>query len=177
MASAMESQAKMDVGVVVERRDSDNRWVDHVWRPFAVIPNLADDGAVWRELRSGEGWAHFMARVLPLEIFRGETEGYRENLMQAQPAVFVVLRRGEELEDNEVEPFRVTVCPYEATEYIESGDEIVEGVAMPDEVEVWLRAFVDHHHVEEPFRKRKNKRAGGPDEFTRPRGRRSRTRQ
>lgn len=171
----MDNQATMTVGVVVERRDSDSRWVDHVWAPVAVIPNPPDVGEPWHELRKGDGWAHFLARTLTLEIFRGETEGYRENLQQPRPAVFVVLRQGEEREDNDVEPFRVTVCPHEAMGYIESGDEIVEGVPMPDEVTTWLQSFVDHHHVDEPFRKRKNKRQGGEPEFTRPRGRHTRT--
>ena len=171
----MDSQATINVGVVVERRDSDSPWADHAWAPVAVIPNMVDDGSAWRELRGGDGWTQFLARVLPLEIFKGETDGYQENLQQTPPSVFVVLRQGEEREENDVEPFRVTVCPYEAMGYIESGDEIVEGVAMPDVVEDWLRAFVDHHHVAEPFRKRKNKRAGGEPEFTRPRGRRTRT--
>ena len=171
----MDNQAAMTVGVVVERRDSSNPWVDHVWTPIAVIPNPPEPDTPWRALRQGDGWAHFLARTLTLEIFKGETDGYLENLRQTPPSVFVVLRQGEEREDNDIEPFRVTVCPYEAMGYIESGDEIVEGVPMPEEIGAWVRAFVDHHHVEEPFRKRKNKRHGGAPEFSRPRGRRSRS--
>jgi hypothetical protein len=41
--------------------------------------------------------------------------------------------------------------------YSIGSDEIVEGVPMPAEVMVWLREFVRRHHVDVPFKKRKNK--------------------
>ena len=85
------------------------------------------------------------------------------------PSVFVVLRPDEEDEtDHDVVPFLVTACPYEAESYIESGDEIVEGVPMPDVVLAWLEDFVETHHVEETFKNRKRKpydpRKGGFDQ-------------
>jgi len=168
---------KMAVGIVVERRDIDNRWADYSWHPVAVIPGAPplDDPGEWRLLRSGEGWSQFLAGTLNLELFRGETEGYRANL-SSQPHVYVVLSQGEEADDPDVVPFLVTACPYEAESYTESGEEIVEGVPMPPEVEAWIRAFIDTHHVEQPFKKRKRKpydprkggfsrnpRAGGED--------------
>ncbi len=71
-------------------------------------------------------------------------------------------------QDHDVVPFLVTACPYEAESYIESGDEIVEGVPMPDVVLAWVEDFVEAHHVEEPFKKRKRKpydpRKGGFDQ-------------
>ena len=30
---------------------------------------------------------------------------------------------------------------------------------MPDEVASWVQKFIDDYHVEEPFKKRKNKKA------------------
>ena len=59
-------------------------------------------------------------------------------------------------------PFLVTVCPYEAESYTESGEEIVEGVPMPPEILGWVQAFVDTHHVDQPFKKRKQKKAYDP---------------
>ncbi len=144
------------VGIVVERRDSDNRWQDHVWRPVAIIPGAPARGD-WKVLRRGEGWEHYHAATLELELFRKETDGYRNNLAQATPVAFVVLRPGEEKDDPEVVPFHVTVCPYEAADYMESGDEIVEGVPLPDAVAAWLGEFVERHHVEVEFKKRKRK--------------------
>jgi len=52
--------------------------------------------------------------------------------------------------------------------YIESGDEIVEGVPMPDAVLAGVGDFVETHHVEVAFKKRKRKpydpRKGGFDQ-------------
>jgi len=125
--------------------------------PVAVIPGAAPVEK-WVPLRQGEGWTHFHAATLDLELFRGETEGYRANLSQNPPQVFVVLRPSEEADEPDVVPFLVTACPYEAESYIESGDEIVEGVVMPDEIAAWVQEFVTRHHVDVPFKKRRNKR-------------------
>jgi hypothetical protein len=160
----------MPVGVVVERRDIENPWQDYVWRPIAVVPNAAR-GEHWRELQTGAGWVHFLAATFDLELHRGETEGYKTNLSQEQPLVYVVLRQGEEAGENDVEPFHVTACPFEAMSYNESGDEIVEGVPMPDDVAAWVGEFADLHHVEARFEKRKNKRHKDRPMGSRPRGR------
>ena len=157
----------MPLGVVVERREIDNPWCDHTWRPVAVIPG-APEIEDWHLIREGEGWAHFHAGTLSLELFPREAEGYRLNLSKPTPAVYVVLRVGEEAEDHEVEPFLVTACPYEAQDYLDAGDEIVEGVAMPDPVIAWLQDFVDRHFREERFVKRKRKKWKETGDFARP---------
>ena len=44
----MSTSEKMRVGIVVERREIDNRWVDYTWQPVAVIPGappLAEEHA------------------------------------------------------------------------------------------------------------------------------------
>ncbi|MGB0683668.1 MAG: DUF3305 domain-containing protein [Magnetovibrionaceae bacterium] len=151
----------LPIGVVIERREIESRWADHSWRPVSIIPG-APPVAEWKEIRTGEGWVQFHAATLPLEIFGKETEGYRVNLANNPPVVYVVLRPGEEVEDNEVEPMLVTVCPFEANSYEESGDEIVEGIPMPPDILAWLQKFVDDNHVEEPFKKRKRKKAFDP---------------
>ncbi|MGH6902881.1 MAG: DUF3305 domain-containing protein [Geminicoccaceae bacterium] len=46
----------------------------------------------------------------------------------------------------------------EAEGYLE-GDDVVEAVAMPDALIAWVQAFVDRHHVDQPFVKRKRERA------------------
>ena len=148
-------------GVVVERREIANRWQDYSWRAIAVIPN-APETEGWKLLHSGENWAQFHARTLELELFKRETQGYKVNLGMPTPSVFVVLRPGEEHGEGEVEPCLLTVCPYEAESYIESGDEIVDGVPMPPELIALLHDFVDTHHVEQVFKKRKNKKAYDP---------------
>ena len=44
---------------------------------------------------------------------------------------------------------------YEAQDYLDSGEEIVEPVPMPDGLIAWIKDFTDTHFVEEPFIKRK----------------------
>ncbi len=163
----MRRQESLPLGVVVERREIEHPWQDFAWRPVAVIPGASprDPLGPWLELARGEDWVRFHAGTLPLELFRKETEGYRVNLSQEPPRVFVCLRGAEDPEcDHEVTPFLVTVCPYEAQDYLDSGEEIVEAVAMPEGVVAFVQAYIDEHHVDEPFYKRKRKGPRRPDE-------------
>jgi hypothetical protein len=156
----MAADAIMPVSVVVERRAANSPWIDHVWRPIGVLPVAANDHG--RLLAEGEGFAQFHGGTLDIELFRGETEGYLNNLSQVSPVVYVVLRKNEDAQNPEegleYEPFLATVCPYEAMGYSEGNDDVVEGVPMPPEVMAWVQAFVQRHHVDTPFVKRKNKR-------------------
>jgi hypothetical protein len=147
-------RCRVDVGVVLERRETENPWQDCVWRPYAVLPGGGPTGD-WRVVDEGPGWKRYYAGRLELELFPGETEGYRENLTGDSPRVFLVLRPGEN--EHEIEPFMMTACPYEAQDYLDSGEEIVEGLPMPPELVVWVRSFVERHHVDKPFVKRKQK--------------------
>lgn len=171
----MERSVRIQLGVVVERRRSRSPWQEWIWRPVSVIagaPALGSAGALetagetageteWRELVRGDDWTQYHAANLPLELHRAETEAYRINLGQKPPRVFVVLRPTTEPGPHPYRPLLITASPEEAEGYLESGDEIVEGVPMPDAVIAWLRAFVERHHVEQPFvkRKRSNKSA------------------
>ncbi|MBI2585388.1 MAG: DUF3305 domain-containing protein [Rhodospirillales bacterium] len=157
---------KMTVGVVVERRDLDNKWVDHAWRAVAVIPG-APPVSEWRQTIAGDGWTQYHAATLDIEIFAKETDGYRANLQGHMPVVYVVLRPNEGTESpHEVDVFHVTVCAHEASLYAEMPDNIVDGVPMPPEIVAWVSDFFNKHHVEVPFVKRKrlpyDPRKGGP---------------
>jgi hypothetical protein len=152
----MPADAVMPISVVIERRASNSPWQEYVWRAVGVLPKAAAERG--QLLASGEGWAHFQGGTLELELHRGETEGYLTNLSQTPPVVFVVLRRREEGEGLDYEPFVATACPYEAMGYTPGGDDIIEGVPMPPEVMAWVQEFVALHHVDVPFKKRKNKR-------------------
>ncbi len=168
----MSTPERLAVGVIVEKRDTGNQWQTFTWKPVGVVAHARPvPSAGWQEVATGPGWWHYHAATLVLELFLKETEGYCSNLSQDPPSVYVVLREDEDAGPQELEVFHATVCPYEAMGYAESGDEIVEGVPMPSEIYDWVRAFVARHHVQEPFKKRRNKahrdRRGG----SRPRGR------
>ncbi len=146
----------MPLGVVLERRDIDNPWQSVSWRAVAVIPG-APPVDERRVLAEGSGWVRYHAATLTVELHRKGTEGYRYNLSTEVPAVFVVTRREEE-SDAEVEPFAATVCPNEAQDYLDAGDDIVDRVPMPEVMIAWVQDFVKKHHVDRPFRKRKRDR-------------------
>ena len=168
----METSESMPLGVVVERRRIDHPWKDFAWRPVAVIPGAPalDPAAEWTVLREGEDWIQYHCGTLPLELFRRETEGYKVNLTQEPPQIFVLLRSEEEPESrHEFLPFLVTASPYEAQDYLDSGEEIVEAVVMPPDLIAFVQAFVDEHHVDEVFHKRRRQKArSGDDAFSRP---------
>lgn len=153
----MERTRSIAVGVVVERRDVENRWIDHVWRVVAVLPG-APETDMWRETSRGPDWVQYHIGTLPLEIHRKETDAYRSNLAEETPVVFVVLREAEDDDEPPLELFLISASPYEAQDYLDSGEDIVESVPMPKDVMAWLQDFVDIHHVDEPFVKRKRKR-------------------
>ena len=150
----------LDLGVVLERREAENPWIDHSWHAVAVIvgaPPL-DPLGPWRKLTEGEDWVQFHAGTLPLELFRRETQGYKVILSQDPPRLFVVLRQVEEPDSpHDMAPFLVTACPYEAQDYLDVGDDLVEVVTMPEAVAAFVKAYCDEHHVEEVFHKRKRK--------------------
>jgi hypothetical protein len=157
---------RVTVGIVLERRDSAHPWQDHVWSAQAVMPGGGPAGG-WRVLDMGPGWTRYYAGCLDLQLFPRETESYRQNLSCDPPSLYVVLRpgeskgesagEGEEEGGHEVEPFLITACPFEAQDYMDSGEETVENVPMPAEMAAWVQAFVERHHVDEPFIKRKQK--------------------
>ncbi|MCP1335410.1 DUF3305 domain-containing protein [Futiania mangrovi] len=161
------------LGVIVERRPAKNPWADHVLRAIAVTEDPPPDLAPWTLLvREGEV-ERYHAGTAQIELHRKETEAYLENFLDDRPQIFVVLRRDDE---DDASPFGfhlfcVSASPFYAQNLMDSGEDIVDPVPMPAAVAQRVRAFVDFHHVEEPFAKRKRRKAAEPDEvFARPPG-------
>ena len=157
----MGNQETMPLGIVLERRRLDHPWKDHTWVPVSVIPGAParDPSGEWLLLKHGDGWARYHGGTLPLDLFRKETDAYKLTLAQVPPRIFVVLREDENAGSaHEMVPFAVTASPTEAQEYLDSSEDIVESVPMPVEVVAFVRDFVEQHHVDEPFHKRKRKR-------------------
>lgn len=150
----MPSAVSIKVGVVIAREDIDSQWEDHVWRPVGVLPGAPDIGD-WTELRRGEGWVHYHAQTVLLELFRRETDAYKFNLEGREPVLYVVLSDENVESEHPFEVHLVTASPYEAADYLDSGEQIVEPVRMPEPVFALISEFIDEHHVEEKFKKRK----------------------
>lgn len=154
----VERTDSMPVGVVVERRTLDNPWQDHEWVPVEVVPGAGSVGE-WIELGRGDGWVRYLIGTAPLELHRKDTESYKVNLSNEPPQVFVLLRRDDDPDaEHEIQLFLVTASPFDAQDYLDTEDDGMLGVPMPDDVAAWVQAFVDRHHVDEPFYKRKRKR-------------------
>lgn len=160
----MEKTMTTPVGIVIERRPSASPWVDAVYVPSDILPGAGPvDG--WRLLREENGVRQYHAATLPLELFRKETESYIVNLQDGVPRLYVVLREDEEgISGQDYIPFLITASPHEAQDYLDSGEEIVEGIPIPPGLVDWIQAFVDFHHVDEEFVKRKRDKIKHGDE-------------
>ena len=116
-----------------------------------------DEDASGRDPEPSAGFAPDVPiATMPLELHRAEVEAYRVSLTMDPPAVFVVLRSDEAVTaDRGYMVHAVTASAYEAQDYLDSGEEIVEPVPMPPGLIAWVRDFTDTHFAEEPFIKRK----------------------
>ena len=141
----------MPLGVVLRRSPGVTRWAAWNWTATAVLPGAGE--ANWRKLRREGDTVEFHAATIPLELHGADTEAYSHGLNADVPSVFVVLR--ETAGDWPLEVVLATVSPYEAQDYTDSGEEIVEKVPMTRGLEAWVRDFVETFHEEEVFVKRK----------------------
>jgi hypothetical protein len=147
---------RFPVGVVVERRPATSRWQRHVWRVTEVLPGRPATPP-WTVLHEADGTTRFYAGTTDLVVYSNETEALVHNLQAEMPAVWVVLRTSEAAPGYRL--LMATVDAGEAQAHADTGDDLVELVAMPDAVRAWLAPFVARHHVERPKYKRKREAA------------------
>ena len=152
-----------EVGVVVERRALRSPWSDHAWVPVAVLVG-APVAARWTILQQSEGVIRYFAGTAEIEFFGTDTTMYRENLRSRRPSLWVSLRHTDAPPG--VTLRLVTADPSDAEALTEPGTDVIEAVPMPAEIQQRLAAFVEAHHVERPFVKRKRDRAD-PDALAR----------
>ena len=142
----------MPVGVVVRKTPGVTKWSKWSWAVSAVLPGAGQ--AENRILRTKGDSTEYHFSTVNIELHGAETEAYMTGLASKIPSVYVVLREqaGAEIP---LEVLLVTASPYEAQDYTDSGEEIVEKVPMPVGLIAWVRDFIENHHVEEAFVKRK----------------------
>lgn len=146
------------MGVVVRRSPGVTRWVREVWRVVDMVPGAPD--VRWKLLREEDGVAEFLAGSRDVTLYVSDTEAYVHELQAQVPSFYAVLRKCQEAPGLDL--LTVTASPYEAQDYEDSAEDIVERVPMPASVLAWVRDFVARHHVEEPFVKRR--RSGMDDQ-------------
>ena len=142
----------MPIGIVLRRRPGVTRWVPWHWTAVAVLPGAG--ATEWRELRREGDVVEYHGATLPLELHGAETEAYLNGLSADIPSLYVVMRETEEDGDYPLDVLLVTASPYEAQDYTDSGEEIVEKVPMPHGLVAWVRDFVEQFHEHEVFVKR-----------------------
>ena len=139
------------LGIVLRRVPGVTHWVNHVWKAVAVLPGAGP--ADWKELRRDGEAVEFHATTLPLELFRTDTEAYLHGLSAKIPSIYVVMRHSDG--DKPLDIVLTTASPYEAQDYADTGEELVEKIPMPDGLIAWIREFVELHHEDEVFVKRR----------------------
>ena len=156
-------QETTPMGVVLRRAPGVTRWAKWSWTATDLLPGAAPaSGQVLREVE-GITWIH--AATCDTTLHVSDTEAYVHELQTREPSLYVIMRRtgGDLAAAPKV--IAVTASPYEAQDYADNGEDIVERIAMPDAVRTWIEAFVARHHVETPFvkRRRDSHRDDGPD--------------
>jgi uncharacterized protein DUF3305 len=147
---------RIPVGVIVERRKAASPWIDFTWRPLAVLAGQPET-APWTQLSADQEATIYFAGNAEIELFRGETTYYRDNLRAEPPFLWVALRPKDGEPPYDV--FMVTANPSEGEALTEPATDLVDTVPMPDVIRDTLAAFVEEHHVEQVFHKRKRDRA------------------
>lgn len=143
----------MRVGVVMRRTPGVTRWAKWAWKATAVLPGAGD--AAWKVLREEADVTEYHAATETLRLYVSDAEAYAHELEGKVPCLYVVLRQVTTGTPMPLQVIHVTASPYEAQDYTDSGEEIVERVPMPAGVLAWVGDFVQRHYVEEPFVKRR----------------------
>ena len=146
------------LGVVMRRSPGVTPWSKWVWRATAVLPGAGE--ASWKLLREERDVREYHASTHDLWLYVSDAEAYAHELQAQTPSIYVILRDVEDGDDGEmpIHVLKVTASPYEAQDYSDSGEELVERVAMPAAVLEWVAGFMEQHYRDEPFVKRRRDR-------------------
>ena len=147
----------MPLGVVIRRRPGLTRWAMWSWQAVAVLPHAAQ--ADWVVLSDKHDCTEYHASSPLLELHGADTEAYLHGLAAHEPSIYVILRQNLDSETRPLDVLLVTASPYEAQDYTDSGEELVEKVPMPPVLTGWVKAFVSLPHEHEAFKKRRRDKA------------------
>ncbi len=159
-----EADITLPLGIVLRRQPGISRWAQWVWRVAGVLPGAGP--ASWKLLRREGEAEEYHAATVALKLYRADAEAYAAELQTESPAVYVVLSEvpaaagaGEDGRSDGpargLDVLLATVSPFEAQDYADSGEEIIEQVPMPAALRELVAAFVQEHFRPERFRKRR----------------------
>lgn len=157
MTATDQNSLTMPVGIVIRRVPGVTRWAKWVWKAVSVLPGAGD--ATWKELRSEGDAVEYHAGTLPLTLFSSDAEAYLHGLSAKTPSLYVVMREAEAKSDAPLDLVLLTASPYEAQDYADTSEEIVEKIDMPAGIVAWVRDFANAHYEYEAFVKRRRNKA------------------
>ena len=154
MLLTQNATASLPLGIVLRKSPGVTRWAKWVWKAVAVLPGAAQEN--WKEMRREGEVVEYHAATVDLELYRTDTEAYLAGLSTNPPTIYVVMREATDPDaPQDIEVLLATASPYDAQDYSDAGEEIIERVQMPDGLIAWIHDFVQKHHQEEVFVKRK----------------------
>ena len=176
--SADEKHVLYGVRVIVERQPIDNVWQPHRWVIHDLMPldRVAGNGAPpindipLAPLRAGDdGLSMLFTADASLDLHHAESEAYAENLASSDPAIYLVLRPGEDEEEDDLSTddedapdmhvAELSLSPYNIQDYEDCGEDVIEKLPLAGPIRQFVAAFVDAHYHPEPFKKRVRDRA------------------
>lgn len=151
---------QITVSAIMEKRASDNPWIDFNYRAVGVIVGETGADKQIKSIYEDGEVEHFLVTGLHLHLHEDECESYYHNLMSPKPRFFVVAETPDDPDEMPV-PYLVSMSFDEVHAYLE-GDEQVYAVEIPAKLYQWAEAFILTHYVavKKTKRKLKNWRAG-----------------
>ena len=145
-------QHEIALGLVIERLEPSSPWGVHIWLPVQVLEGVPDTQP-WTVLAQGGDRVRYYAGAFVVTLFSTDTAFYRDNLTAERPKLWVGMRP--EGAEPPVEIIGVTADPTEGEGMTQTGTCVIEVIEMPDWIAAQVAAFVQEHHVEREFIKRK----------------------
>jgi len=139
------------VSAVMLKQESQHPWGESLWSLSGLVPGLSTTELSQIEL---QGELHIWPD-LALKLYPLHCDSYYHNLSSKQPNVYIVCARDEV--SGAPKPQLLTVDYDEAASYMETGEEVFNA-ALPEQLCMWLEAFVLTHYQPEKQKKRRRKK-------------------
>jgi len=166
------------VRIILERKEINNLWESHKWVINDLIPLEVSGGLGYppindvriypliNEVKKEDGLnKNLYFAEASIDLHHAESEGYAENLQSSDPSVYIVLRDGDLIDEEEknneqddnidIHLAEVSLSPYHIQDYEDCGEDRVEKIPLYGPIAELLEKFVEFHFHPKEFKKRK----------------------
>ena len=166
------------VRIILERKEINNLWESYKWVINDLIPLEVSGGLGYppindvriypliNEVKKEDGLnKNLYFAEASIDLHHAESEGYAENLQSSDPSVYIVLRDGDLIDEEEknneqddnidIHLAEVSLSPYHIQDYEDCGEDRVEKIPLYGPIAELLEKFVEFHFHPEEFKKRK----------------------